>query len=106
VFFSLEWLRCVPMKKKKQKRRKRRRTARHELRAAHAKRSKPAKKSRSMPPPTPWLRIIPTSVEDGASGTGFSLSGLDYGWLTSKPDRQKPILPMDLNIPAHGRRNR
>jgi hypothetical protein len=87
------------MKKKKQKRRKRRRNARHEIRAAHAKRSKPAKNSHPMPPSTPWLRMISTSVEDESGGS-------DSRGLFAQRTGRRQSSETDLYVPAHDPRNR
>jgi hypothetical protein len=52
------------MKKKDQSQRKRRQSARRELRVVHAKRRGNARKKKVECASPPWLRIVPSAIED------------------------------------------
>jgi hypothetical protein len=60
---------CVgpPMKNKNRRQRKRRRSARRDARSASSKRLKCARKNYLERAQSPWLRIVPSAVEDELS---------------------------------------
>ena len=89
----------VRMNQKKRKQRKRRKSIRHEVRAAHAKRRhspKPKKIERVSPP---WLRMVPTSMEDELSST------TSRGFVSNRNGRRQPR-DLDLYIPENNLRSR
>ncbi len=55
------------MKKKTRNQRKLRKSARHEVPTVHAKRRGNAQKKKIKCPSTPWLRIVPSAIEDDPS---------------------------------------
>jgi hypothetical protein len=87
------------MKKKNSKRRMRRHSARHEVRAVHAKRRESLKQRKVEVASTPWLRIVPTAVEDDLS---TEVSG---GFFSHRNGRRQPR-DLDLYAPEHDQRNR
>jgi hypothetical protein len=59
------------MKKKNRKRAKQQRTARHEIRATHAKRRENQNGHNGKAPAAPWLRILPTALDDELDAEEF-----------------------------------
>ena len=87
------------MKKKNRKQRKRRQVARHAMRAVQAKRRKSVQKKKVESVSTPWLRIVPSSIEDDPS-TDVS------GELSSRRNGRRQPRDLDLYIPEHDLRSR
>jgi hypothetical protein len=87
------------MKKKNRKQRKRRQAARHEVRAVQAKRRKSVQKKKVESMSTPWLRIVPSAIEDDP-GTDVS-----SGVSSNRNGRRQPR-DLDLYIPERDLRSR
>jgi hypothetical protein len=80
------------MKKKNRKQRKRKQFARHELRAVHAKRRESTKKKIVEYASPPWLRIVPSGIEDDPS------THVPRGLASLRNGRRQPR-DLDLYIP-------
>lgn len=87
------------MKKIVRRQRKRRRSARHEVRAVHAKRRESAPKKKIERASTPWLRIVPAGTEDDPIPNG------SRGIFPLHSGRRQPH-DLDLYIPEDDLRNR
>jgi hypothetical protein len=87
------------MKKKNRKRRKRRQSARHVGAGVHAKRRDRIEQKKTDTASVPWLRIIPTGIEDD-SRTNVSRGSLFFrNGRRHSPD-------FDLYLPEENSRTR
>ena len=87
------------MKAKKRKQLKRTRSTRHELRAVHAKRRPRRKTKNSGAASSPWLRMVPTNIEDEPG------ADVVRGFLSNRNGRRQPR-DLDLYIPEDRSRTR
>jgi hypothetical protein len=87
------------MKKKNRTQRKRRQSARHEIRAVHAKRRGSAQKKKVECASPPWLRIVPSAIEDDPS------TNVSRGFFSLRNGKRQ-TRDLDLYIPESNLRSR
>jgi hypothetical protein len=87
------------MKKKKREQRKRKQFARHQLRVVHAKRRGSMPKKKVERASTPWLRIVPSAIEDDPS------TDVSRGLFSLRNGRRQPR-DQDLYIREDSSRSR
>jgi len=87
------------MKKKNRRQRKRRQSARRDVRAVHAERRESANKKKVESASPPWLRIVPSSIEDDPR------TDVSKGLFSPRNGRRRPR-DLDLYIPEEKLRSR
>jgi hypothetical protein len=87
------------MKKKIGKQGKQRPPARHETRSVHAKQRRSVKKKKSEPAPIPWIKMVPSGVEDEPLSEDFR------EFFSHRNGRRQPR-DLDFYIPEDKSRSR
>src|SRR5258707_12861764 len=90
---------CLRMKRKNRKQVKHRRPARRQAQSVRANRRRGAKKNKGDRASTPWLRIVPTGIDDEPSAENFR------EFSSHRNGRRQPRA-LDLYTPDDKSRNR